>query len=163
MRYCLDSNTLIEAKNIHYAMDFCPAFWDMVDAHSADTLFSIAQVYDELVKGEDELAQWVKGRKESGLFVPADDEATQQEFAKIANFVAENYAQEQAEYFLSGADPWLIAKCKTAEATLVTKEVPAPGAKRVKIPNICQEFGVSFVPTHEMIRALNARYVLEQL
>ena len=27
-RYLLDANVLIQAKNLHYGFDFCPAFWD---------------------------------------------------------------------------------------------------------------------------------------
>ena len=28
MPYLLDANVFIQAKNLHYGMDFCPAFWD---------------------------------------------------------------------------------------------------------------------------------------
>ena len=28
MPYLLDSNVFIQAKNLHYGMDFCPGFWD---------------------------------------------------------------------------------------------------------------------------------------
>jgi hypothetical protein len=28
MPYLLDSNIFIQAKNLHYSFDFCPAFWD---------------------------------------------------------------------------------------------------------------------------------------
>ncbi|MDD2781945.1 DUF4411 family protein [Sulfuricurvum sp.] len=164
MAYCLDANTLIEAKNIHYGMDFCPGFWDMIDAQAqSGVLFSITQVCDELLTGGDELSAWVEERKKDPLFIETDDTATQLVFGEIAEFVVENYSEAQASHFLSGADPWLIAKCKAIGATLVTKEVLAPGAKKVKIPNICQEFGVSFIPTHEMIRILGNRYILEEI
>ena len=26
--YLLDANGFIQAKNLHYGFDFCPAFWD---------------------------------------------------------------------------------------------------------------------------------------
>jgi hypothetical protein len=26
-RYLLDANVFIQAKNLHYGFDFCPAFW----------------------------------------------------------------------------------------------------------------------------------------
>ncbi|WP_455757514.1 DUF4411 family protein [Sulfurimonas sp.] len=161
MQYCIDANSFIEAKNIHYAMDFCPGFWDMIDKHTKSSIFSISQVYDELSAGNDELAEWTKDRKGSGLFVDTFDEPTQRVFQKIADYVIANYEIEHAEHFLKGADAWLIAKCKTMEATVVTKEVLAPGAKKVKIPNICNHFGVSFIQTYEMIREVNAKYILE--
>lgn len=28
MAYLLDANVFIQAKNLHYGFDFCPAFWD---------------------------------------------------------------------------------------------------------------------------------------
>jgi hypothetical protein len=30
MAYLLDSNVFIQAKNLHYGFDFCPAFWDWI-------------------------------------------------------------------------------------------------------------------------------------
>ncbi len=162
MRYCLDSNTMIEAEHIHYGMSFCPAFWDMIDLQSdTNVIFSIEQVYDELIAGNDELADWVKKRKHSPLFINTEDEATQLVFQEIADYIMANFAEEQASHFLSKADPWLIAKCKALEATLVTKEVLAPGARKVKIPNICEVFGVNYIKTHEMIKLLGNRFILE--
>jgi len=26
--YLLDANVFIQAKNLHYGLDFCPAFWE---------------------------------------------------------------------------------------------------------------------------------------
>jgi len=34
MAYLLDANVFIQAKNLHYGLDFCPAFWD-IRAHSS--------------------------------------------------------------------------------------------------------------------------------
>jgi hypothetical protein len=31
MAYLLDANVFIQAKNLHYGLDFCPAFWDLAD------------------------------------------------------------------------------------------------------------------------------------
>ena len=28
MAYLLDANVFIQAKNLHYGLDFCSAFWD---------------------------------------------------------------------------------------------------------------------------------------
>ena len=32
MAYLLDANVFIAAKNLHYSLDFCPAFWDWLIA-----------------------------------------------------------------------------------------------------------------------------------
>ena len=37
MAYLVDSNVVIQAKNLYYGFDFCPAFWDWIDrAHAAE-------------------------------------------------------------------------------------------------------------------------------
>ena len=35
MAYLLDANVFISAKNLHYGLDFCPAFWDWIIANNA--------------------------------------------------------------------------------------------------------------------------------
>ena len=32
MAYLLDANIFIQAKNLHYGLDFCPVFWDWLIA-----------------------------------------------------------------------------------------------------------------------------------
>ncbi len=35
MAYLLDSDVFMQAKNLHYGFDFCPAFWDWIDTGAA--------------------------------------------------------------------------------------------------------------------------------
>ena len=52
MAYLLDANVFIQAKNLHYGLDFCPAFWDwLIEANGANTVFSIEKVGDEIEAG----------------------------------------------------------------------------------------------------------------
>jgi hypothetical protein len=47
----------------NYGFDFCPAFWEWLDAKNrSDTVFSIEKVRDELIGGGDELAEWARQR-----------------------------------------------------------------------------------------------------
>ncbi len=70
--YLLDSNVFIQAKNLHYGFDFCPAFWDwLVEQNGAGKVASIDKVADELQAGDDELAEWAEARGE-GFFLPPD-------------------------------------------------------------------------------------------
>ena len=42
MKYLLDSNVFIQAKNLHYGLDFCPAFWDwLIEQNNEKKVFSI--------------------------------------------------------------------------------------------------------------------------
>ena len=56
MSYLLDANVFIQAKNLHYGLDFCPAFWQwLIDGHADGRVFSIDKVADEIAAGADEL------------------------------------------------------------------------------------------------------------
>lgn len=45
MAYLLDANVFIQAKNLQYGFDFCPAFWDwLVQAHGKGRVRSVRQV-----------------------------------------------------------------------------------------------------------------------
>lgn len=61
MAYLLDANVFIQAKNLHYGLDFCPAFWEwLVQENGNGKVLSVGQVGDELLAGDDELAEWAK-------------------------------------------------------------------------------------------------------
>ena len=61
MSYLLDANVFIQAKNLHYGLDFCPAFWDwLIAGNSNGNVFSIEKVADELAAGGDELSDWAE-------------------------------------------------------------------------------------------------------
>jgi hypothetical protein len=63
MAYLLDANVFIQAKNLHYGLDFCPAFWDwLVEANGAERVYSIEKVGDEVEAGADDLAAWATAR-----------------------------------------------------------------------------------------------------
>jgi hypothetical protein len=71
MTYVLDANVFIQAKNLHYGFDFCPAFSDWLDSQAASAaVMSIEKVGDELKAGADELATWASARPQ--LFMPPD-------------------------------------------------------------------------------------------
>ena len=71
MSYLLDSNIFIQAKNLHYGFDFCPAFWDWLEAsHTSGKVFSVEKVGDELISGSDELAEWAARRGRSFFLAP---------------------------------------------------------------------------------------------
>ena len=72
MAYLLDANVFISAKNLHYGLDFCPAFWDWIIANNANGgLFSIEKVGDEVVALADELSVWADARG-TGFFLRPD-------------------------------------------------------------------------------------------
>nr|WP_154325071.1 DUF4411 family protein [Pantoea sp. 201603H] len=165
MTYIIDSNIFIQAQNDYYCMDICPGFWDFLsERFYSGELLSIKHVYDEIAHKDDPIYEWVKERR--SFFSAVDDEATQRNFADIANYVQTEYELRKKNNhniapFLSVADPWLIAKAKSLSATIVTHEVRAKGSPKPKIPDICDQFGVSFIRTNELLRSLQIRFIKE--
>lgn len=161
MIYLLDANTYIEAKNSYYSMDFCPAYWAWLDNQFANGVAgSIDMIGRELRDGNDELAEWVKARK--GQFIANDDDVTQAAFVQIIEYVmAQNFNPANRDNFLAKADPWLIAKAMSIGAIVVTHEsLVSEATKKVKVPNICKQFGVQCINTFEFLRQTKAKFGL---
>jgi hypothetical protein len=145
-------------------MTICPGYWAWIlQSHGQGVVASIETVGKELQRGNDELAAWTQTHKD--LFWTVSDAATQEAFARVAAHVANTSTLKKpgsVEDFLSGADPWLIAKAMTMpNAVLVTHEQLNPHAKRkFIIPNLCQQFGVKWVDTFQVLGATGARFDL---
>lgn len=159
--YLLDANIYIHAKNLYYSFDFCPAYWDWLDVEfETGKIASIDMVEHELKAGNDELLDWVKDRPEH--FLLCDDAETQRLVGVITQDLMEgDYNQQNRDSFLSGADPWIIAKAKTMDATVVSHESKiTQQGKKVKVPNICQQYDVECISTFELLKILQAKFVL---
>lgn len=159
--YLLDANTYIHAKNLYYSFDFCPAYWSWLDKNfAAGRVASIDMVANELKAGNDELVDWVKDRSEH--FLLCDDAKTQKLVGVITqDLMAGDYNQQNRDSFLSGADPWIIAKAKAMGATVVSHESRlTQQGKKVKVPNVCQQYGVECISTFELLKILQAKFVL---
>lgn len=160
MLYLLDANVFIEAKNRYYAFDIVPAFWTWMDYVVVKNVRTITMVRDELLIKDDPLGDWMRARKDADWILPVDDEATQIAFADIANELdGSQYHRPGVEKFLSGADPWLIAKAMTLGATIVTHEVANEMVlRRVPIPNLCRARSVTCMDTFDAMRELQVKF-----
>lgn len=160
MAYLLDANVFIQAKNLQYGFDFCPAFWDWLDRMNAQgKVFSIQQVGNELQAGEDELAVWGDARGE-GFFLPPDNQVLAEAPRVSAWATGQDYAPVAVNTFLQVADYWLVAFAAAHAHTIVTHEVPANSLKKIKIPNACVGLGIRFMTPYQMLRTERARFVL---
>ncbi len=160
MSYLLDANVFIQAKNQHYGLDFCPAFWHWLrEQHVAGRVFSIDKVADEILVGDDELCQWLQQQPRS-LFRQTDAKVATH-FATISNWVfAQNYEPAAINTFLQVADYCLVAHALAQTCVLVTHEVPANSTKRIKLPNVCAGLGLRFMSPYAILRRERARFVL---
>lgn len=159
--YIVDANVLIEAKNRYYAFDIAPGFWAWLDqAHTAAQVCSIEPVYDELIVGDDELAEWAKGKR---AFFRAIDKSTPQHFGPLSAWAQSKSFTPGALANFTGnnADYLLVAYARAHAHTVVTHEISQPNARaRVLIPDACMAMGVSTMNTFDMLRKTGAQLQL---
>jgi hypothetical protein len=162
MAYLLDANVFIAAKNLHYGLDFCPAFWDwLIQQNAAGTVLSVDKVGDELHAVADELSDWAADRGET-FFVPLDA-AIVPSLAAVSEWAIDGpYEQVAVSTFLQVADYYVVAQAHASQHTVVTHEVPSASRRRIKIPDACLGLGIKFVTPFEMLRRERARFVLGQ-
>jgi len=161
--FLLDANVLIAAHRGYYAFDLCPGFWKSIsEGHASGRIFSTSRVESELMKGKtgDTLTTWLATEMPDDFFL---DDATAEiaaEFAPLMAWVASGQFLSAAQAkFASDADGWLIATARKLGYCLVTHEARQDAAKaRVPMPNVCDEFGVAYCNTYEMLRELGCSY-----
>jgi uncharacterized protein DUF4411 len=160
MAYLLDANVFIQAKNLHYGLDFCPAFWEwLIASNGAGRVFSIEKVGDEIAAGADELSVWAAQRGE-GFFLRPDAKMLPVLGTVSAWASGQNYEPAAVNTFLQVADYYLVAHALAHGHTVVTHEIAAATTKRIKIPNACIGLNIRVMTPYEMLRIERARFVL---
>jgi len=160
MAYLLDANVFIQAKNLHYGLDFCPAFWDwLVASNAAQSVFSIEKVGDEVDAVADELSTWAEQRG-PGFFLKPDP-AMLPALTSVSTWATgQRYDAAAVSTFLQVADYYLVAHALAHGHTVVTHEIASTSTKRIKIPDACIGLGVKCMTPFEMLRHERARFVL---
>jgi hypothetical protein len=158
MAYLLDTNVFLQAKNLHYGFDFCPAFWDWLKATNAKGIvFSIEKVKAELT--DDDAIAWAA--QYGPEFFLAPDASVSVALAKVSQWVtSQAFEAAPINTFLQVADYYLVAHALAKGYTVVTHEVPANSVKKIKIPNVCIGLNIKCVTPFEMLRVEKARFVL---
>jgi len=134
--YCLDSNVLIQAWQKYYSPKYCPSYWDVLnELGSENRIFIPSMVYDEIVKTDDDLSEWLR----------ASDIKVNRITSDITQILTSIYAADPNHKHLvdskkgrSLADPWVIAHAIKENAIVVTKEekITALNSTKIKIPNV---------------------------
>ena len=162
--YVIDSDVFISAKNAYYAFDICPGFWDsVIDHYQAGRVCSIDRIRQELLAGNEneDLVQWVKNMVPPDFFLSSQDTEVITAYREIMLWVQRNpqYFDDAKAKFATEADGWLVAHGMVNGKEVVTNEQPRPEARsRILLPDVCDQFGVQYHNTFEMLRALGARY-----
>ncbi len=160
MTYLLDANVFISAKNLHYGLDFCPAFWDwLVTGNKSGRVFSVEKLGDELQALGDELSEWA-AKRGNGFFLPPDDSVFPA-MAEISAWTTRGqYEPAAVDTFLKVADYYLVAQARSGGHAVVTHEVPSASTRKIKIPNACIGLGIKCMTPYEILRLERARFVL---
>ena len=160
MAYLLDANVFIQAKNLHYGLDFCPAFWEwLIENNGAGKVFSIEKVGDEIAAGADELSEWAAARGD-GFFLKPDAVILPVLGTVSAWANGQNYEPAAINTFLQVADYFLVAQALAHGYTVVTHEVASPSTKKIKIPNACIGLNIKAITPYQMLRIEHARFIL---
>lgn len=159
--FLLDADVLIGAHRRYYALDLCPGFWECLIHHCGENrVRSIDRVRDEILINSDRLAGWVK-QAPVDLFVSSADTAVTDTYIDINHWVQTNrqFQPQAKEKFARAADGWVATYAKVNNSVVVTQEVFSANVKKtVPLPNVCQQFGVKYCDTFEMLNVLDVRF-----
>lgn len=164
--YLVDADVFITAKNLYYAFDLCPGFWEgLIHHHRQGRIFSIDRVRGELLAGPktEDLVLWVRNDVPKGFFLDVDSDEVTAAYTEIMM-----WAQRHTQYFdyakakfATVADGWLVAHARVHGEVVVTNEQSAPQSKReIKLPDVCDHFGVEYDNTFSMLKELSVRFDL---
>jgi len=162
MAYLIDTDIFIAAKNLHYGMDFCPAFWDwLIEANQAGKVLSVQAVYDDLAAGEDDLAAWARARDEDFFVGPV--EADLPALGRVTQWINDHqtYAPGAKQTFFGCSDYFIVSQALAGNHTVITHEKPENSVNRVKIPSVCVALKVKYLTPWQMLRTEKARFVLQ--
>lgn len=158
MLYLLDANVLIDAARDYYPLDRVPEFWSWLVRMGAQGQVKVPkEIYEEIMKGNDALKIWLQENEDALLlaevvFQPLVAEVTKLGYGPCLNDV---------EIEKIGGDAFLIAYAlsDSQHRCVVTLEASKPGRKGANrhIPNVCEDLGIKWINTFELIRRLNFR------
>ena len=156
MLYLLDANVLITANNDYYPLGRVPEFWEwLVECGNRQQVKIPVEMYEEIVKGDDNLTRWLKGNRDALLLDENVDEKL------VARVTESGYAPDLSDEELEqlGRDPFLIAYAlgDPERRLVVTTEVSKPKRQRANrhIPDVCQDLGVRCCNTFEFVKVLD--------
>ena len=153
--YIIDSCSLIDLHR-SVPMDIFKGFWKKLEELvNQGMLISHIQVFHEISKQDDELADWLKNHKKMFYNVTPKQ-------AEIVTVILKKYPSFVKVDNQFDADPWLIALAKELQEDpqknlmldikrLIVTEETLRGNK-IKIPFVCQEFGIECINRFEMMR-----------
>jgi hypothetical protein len=145
--YCIDTSSLIAAWEERYPIDNFPNFWRLMDgAIQAGKIVAPQAVFDETKKKSEELHAWLADRNTTFLEL---DAPTQREVRAILAKHQRLVAEKKQRF---AADPFVIAVAKLQNLRIVTEERPTGSINRPNIPDVCSDYGLTYINLLQLIR-----------
>ncbi len=161
--YIVDTNFFIQAHRANYPLDVVVTFWEKVkQLANQGSIISIDKVKDEIYQNDDELKEWCIENLPNNFFKDSSEAIT--EYSQIIQWAvskSDHYKQRAIDEFLDAdeADAWIISFALKTSSIITTHEKSDPQMKKkIKIPEPCNVFGVSFVDTIQMFRQLQIKF-----
>ncbi len=153
--YIIDSCSLIDL-NRHNPIDVFPTLWQKIgDLIDSNMMISHIEVFNEVTQQDDILSEWLKKYKK--MFIDVTNRQ-----AELVNEILDKYPSFVKTDKQYDADPWLIALAKemqedpqqkllfSVKRLIVTEE--SLRGNKIKIPFVCQHFGIECINRVEMFR-----------
>ncbi len=159
-KFLIDANVFITAHRQLYPFDIAPGFWEQLVEKASGKIIIIEEVQKEILKGQDILVEWYETEKTKFQILGIPDQDVIESYKKIINSVNDNeqYKQSVKDKFASSADSWLCAHGLASGETIVTLEkYEAESKKKIKIPNVCEEFGINYIDLLQFMREIGIR------
>lgn len=160
-KYALDANILISSNRSLYPFDIAPSFWNQLKEKGDNKIVLVDKIRDEIYRNDDQLSQWLKTSEDSFILKDSGDENIFLNYSQIITFIqsSRQYTEVAKAEFASVADSWLCAHALTYGYIIVTQETYDPNIKnRVKIPNICQKFNITYIDLLQFMREIGIRF-----
>ena len=158
-KYVLDTNVFIQAHRQWYRLSFAPGFWTfLLDQHKSGVITSLDRVRKEIKKG-DTLYDWVDKAAPRSLFPTSKEIAVGAKYKEIINWVmaTPKYDGAAKALFATDTDCWVMAYAYAYDMTVVSHEVSSQGKGRVKMPDVCKQFGIRYRDTFYMLEDLKIK------
>lgn len=154
MIYVFDSSPLIVLFR-HYYPDRFPTLWEKFDSMIENKqIISCREVANEITTygNSDKLSEWAKNNK----FVFEKPNIQELHFVKDIFKTAHFQTLLRKKERLQGkpvADPFIIARAKLTNGTLITQERWKQNA--AQLPNVCEKYGIPCIDLQEFMEIEN--------
>lgn len=154
MTFVFDTSAYLSGWRHHYPPATFPRVWQLIEASLEDgRVLSPREVYNELVRKDDDVARWAKRGIQRFVYPTA-------EVQRLAGVIYRSFPNPGVR---NDADPWVIAEAKAKRLTVVTYEgqtfagVPTKRWAR-SMPGICRHHGVPCYTLPEALGRLGGSF-----